>query len=192
MSSQIGLVVDYVGSKSYGDTEFKRIEMLKAEIPTYVTLNGTSLKWFLPNQHLYLNIRFIDQVEVVNLLFGIKTHTKINLFDIKESLYRVYSKKQKLEGNRNYLFKVTHLVGLYFWGEFFDITDPNTAPILAPYHKISDETDLVKRIFISSLHHLHLLLKQGILKNEERILSATIIVYRLCSILKKRNLRSIT
>lgn len=191
MSSQIGLVVDYVGSKFYVDTEFKRIEMLGTELPTYVTLNKKSLKWFLPDQYLYLDTRFIEEVEVANLLFGIKTHTKISSFEIKESLYRVYLKKQRLEGNRNYLFKVTHLVGLYFWGEFFDITDPNTTPILAPYHKISDETDLVKRIFISSLHQLHLLLKQGTLKNEERILSATIIVYRLCSILKKRNLRSI-
>ena len=193
MSDQIGLSVEYKGPIQYlKNTEFRAIQLFGSEIKTYAKLGRSKLRWYLPDQSIYVDRRFISELEAQNLMFAMKTIKKTVYREKKLLLYKIYSKHMEFEPGHSYVLKITHLTGFYFWAEKADVTYPqiiNTGVQEIKKRAILSSTpDLVMKIFLKCLEYLHLLLQFDPEKKQEKTLTARATVYRLGSILRKREL----
>ena len=196
MSDRIGLTVEYKGPVQYlKNTEFRAIQLFGSEIETCAKLGKSKLRWYLPDQNIYVDRRFISQEEAGALIFGMKAMKKTVYREKKLLLYKVYSKHLELEAGHSYVLKITHLTGFYFWAEMIYVTHSqiiNTrVQVVNKSPASSSEPDIVKRIFLKSLEYLHLLLQLDPEKKQEKTLTARATVYRLAAILKRRDLPSL-
>ncbi len=192
MSDQIGLSMEYKGPIQYlKNTEFRAIQLFGSEIETYAKLGRSKLRWYLPDQSIYVDRRFISEVEAQNLVFAMKTMKKTVYREKKLLFYKIYSKHMEFEPGHSYILKITHLTGFYFWAEKIDVTDPKLLDTKAQVIKkkaiLSNTPDLIMKIFLKSLEYFHLLLQLDPEKKKESTLAARATVYRLAAILKRRD-----